>query len=186
MRVHVSWIVKIMSQEPLKLCVLSVHGFSRIWRYICIKFYFRSSNVTVTMALDVTKCCSSSKIPSSVTMKLILWLNDFYRKNVRFPFRFVRIFLIQQNLTESSFTFVQAIMWNWQWIQPLLNAVHPHLHFKGWCDEFDSRLTAKYQNRHSSKSIWVTKLLFYQIDPPMSKRTAWSLIYFLNYAYYDI
>ena len=177
-----------MSQEPLKLCVLSVHGFSRIWRYICIKFYFRSSNVTVTMALDVTKCCSSSKIPSSVTMKLILWLNDFYRKNVRFPFRFVRIFLIQQNLTESSFTFVQAIMWNWQWIQPLLNAVHPHLHFKGWCDEFDSRLNiiiGIFQKVYEWPSCPFTKLI-----PPwvhhFGKRTVLSLIYFLKYAYYDI
>ena len=42
----------------------------------------------------------------------------------------------------------------------------------------------------SSKSIWVTKLVFCRNDSPtgdhFGKRTAWSLIYFLNYAYFDI
>ena len=49
---------------------------------------------------------------------------------------------------------------------------------------------AKYQSRHSWKSIWVTKLVFCQNDSPIvghfGKRTAWSLIYFLNYACFDI
>ena len=48
----------------------------------------------------------------------------------------------------------------------------------------------KYHNRHSSKSIRVTKLSFCQNDPPsynhFGKRTAWSLICFLNYPYFDI
>ena len=49
---------------------------------------------------------------------------------------------------------------------------------------------AKYHNWHSSKSIRVTKLSFCQNDPlgvhHFGKRTAWSLIYFLIYAYYNI
>ena len=43
---------------------------------------------------------------------------------------------------------------------------------------------AKYQNRHNSKSIRVTKLSFCQSD--FGKITVWSLIYFLIYAYLNI
>ena len=45
---------------------------------------------------------------------------------------------------------------------------------------------AKYLNRHSSKSIRVIKLSFCQNDPPIVKIQAWSLVYFLKYAYFDI
>ena len=43
---------------------------------------------------------------------------------------------------------------------------------------------AKFLNRHRSKRIWVINLFFCQNDSPVG--IAWSLIYFLNYAYLEI
>ena len=50
---------------------------------------------------------------------------------------------------------------------------------RGWCPKFATGLIIM----HSSKSIWVTNLLFCQNDSPI-RRSVWQ--YFLNYAYYDI
>ena len=73
--VHVSWIIT--SQEPLKLWVLSVNGFSRIWRYVSS---FTFVQAIMWQWLQPT-CCSSSSIPSSVLpIKLNLWLNDLTEK----------------------------------------------------------------------------------------------------------
>ena len=49
---------------------------------------------------------------------------------------------------------------------------------------------AKYQNRHSSKSICVMKLFFCQNSPLMGQsfwqKNSFITIYFLSYAYFDI
>ena len=59
---------------------------------------------------------------------------------------------------------------------------------KGWCDEFDSRLNiiiGIVQKVYEWPSCHFTKLIPLWVHH-FGKRTAWSLIYFLNYAYYDI
>ena len=108
--VHVSWIAKITSQEPLNCgCWVlmnsaelddltdkiraSVSGLcAHSSEFDCIKFYLRSNNnVTVTMAPAVTTCCSSSSTTSSY-YKACFMTKRFNRKNPRFRFRFVRAF----------------------------------------------------------------------------------------------
>ena len=50
---------------------------------------------------------------------------------------------------------------------------------RGWCPKFATELNIIVGC--SSKSIWVTRLLFCQNDSPI-KEPVWSLIYFLNYS----
>ena len=62
------------------------------------------------------------------------------------------------------------------------------IHYRGWVPKFATGLI--YQIRHSSKSKSVIKLSFGQNNPPwenhFGKITVWSLVYFLNYAQFDI
>ena len=59
---------------------------------------------------------------------------------------------------------------------------------RGWVPNFATGLI--YQIGHSSKSIWVTRLLFCQhgwlMGDHFGQRIAWLLIYVLNYAYLEI
>ena len=71
---------------------------------------------------------------------------------------------------------------------PFFNYWSKYSGYKGWCDEFDSRLNiiiGIVQKVYEWPSSPFTKLIPLWVHH-FGKRIAQSLIYFLNYTYYDI
>ena len=84
---------------------------------------------------------------------------------------------------------VRYVFYNKDWISDdnlfLVKFIHV---FKGWCDEFETAVNiiiAIVQKVYKLSSCPLAKMISLGVHH-FGKRTVWSLLYFLNYGYYDI